>query len=138
VTRRPRVAAYVLDTWPIMAYFEDEPPAEAIEQLLANAHEKNIQLLMTVVNVAEVWYIEARQTSTQNADQRLAELRDLGIQFVPASEELALRAARLKARLKMSLADCFAAALAQQSTAELVTGDQEFRQAEPGVRILWV
>jgi predicted nucleic acid-binding protein len=38
----------------------------------------------------------------------------------------------------MSYADCFAAALAKLRTAELVTGDKEFRQMEEDVRILWL
>jgi predicted nucleic acid-binding protein len=137
VTHSPLARAYVLDTWPIMAYFENEPAAEMVEQLLANAHAEGIALLMTVVNMAEVWTTMARQWSPHDADQSLSELRELGIQFIPANEELALQAARLKAKYKISLADCFAAALAQQRTGEVVTGDQEFKQAEPAVRIFW-
>jgi len=38
----------------------------------------------------------------------------------------------------MSYADCFAAALARQRKAELVTGDKEFREVEKEVKILWV
>jgi len=138
VSRLPPASAYVLDTWPIMAYFENEPAAETVEQLLANGHAGAIPLLMSVVNVAEVWYTMARQWSTQTADQSVSELRDLGIQFVLVDESLALQAARLKAKHKMSLADCFAVALAQQRAAEVVTGDPEFKQVEPGVRILWL
>ena len=137
MTHSPLARAYVLDTWPIMAYFENEPAAEMVEQLLANAHAEGIPLLMTVVNMAEVWYTMARQWSPHDADQSLSELRELGIQYILANEELAVQAARLKANYKMSLADCFAAALAQQESAQLVTGDQEFKQAEPGVRIFW-
>ena len=38
----------------------------------------------------------------------------------------------------MSFADCFAAALAQRSKAELVTGDSEFKQVEDDIRIDWL
>src|SRR5450759_1229405 len=106
MTRRALVSAYVMDTWPIMAYFGDEPAAETVEQLLADAHAEGIPLLMTVVNMAEVWYTVARQTSRQTADERLAQLIELGIQFVLVDEPLALQAARFKANFKMSLADC--------------------------------
>jgi hypothetical protein len=38
----------------------------------------------------------------------------------------------------MSLAGCFAAALASQSRAELVTGDPEFRQVAAEVKLHWL
>jgi predicted nucleic acid-binding protein len=38
----------------------------------------------------------------------------------------------------MSLADCFAATLAKERKADLVTGDQEFRQVESEIKVLWV
>jgi len=38
----------------------------------------------------------------------------------------------------MSFADCFAAALAKQHKAQLVTGDVEFKQVEGEVQMRWV
>jgi predicted nucleic acid-binding protein len=38
----------------------------------------------------------------------------------------------------MSYADCFAAALAKQSKAELVTGDPDFRQVQDEIKIVWL
>jgi predicted nucleic acid-binding protein len=38
----------------------------------------------------------------------------------------------------MSLADCFAAALAIERKAEVYTGDPEFREVEKEVRIVWI
>jgi predicted nucleic acid-binding protein len=38
----------------------------------------------------------------------------------------------------MSLADCFAAALAKQRKAELYTGDPEFRAVETDLKIIWI
>jgi predicted nucleic acid-binding protein len=47
-------------------------------------------------------------------------------------------AARLKAQLKLSYADCFAAALAQARKAALVTSDKDFQRAATALKILWV
>jgi predicted nucleic acid-binding protein len=41
-------------------------------------------------------------------------------------------------RGRLSLADCFAAALAFIEEAELVTGDPEFKQVEGEVKIEWI
>jgi hypothetical protein len=48
---------------------------------------------------------------------------------------LADTAADFKARFKMSLADAFAAALAKDKKAELVTGDVEFKPLEREIKI---
>ena len=44
----------------------------------------------------------------------------------------------IKATKKMSLADCFAAALAKDLKAELYTGDPEFKGVEKDIRIIWL
>ena len=39
---------------------------------------------------------------------------------------------------KLSLADCFAAALAKERKAELVTGDPEFKPLDHEIKIGWL
>ena len=39
---------------------------------------------------------------------------------------------------KMSYADCFAAALAKLRSAELITGDPEFKAVEGEIKIGWL
>jgi predicted nucleic acid-binding protein len=51
---------------------------------------------------------------------------------------LADTAADFKARFKISLADAFAAALAKEKKAELVTGDPEFKPLEKELKINWL
>jgi predicted nucleic acid-binding protein len=57
---------------------------------------------------------------------------------VPVDQELAEMAGAIKAHRKMSLADCFAAALAKHRKAEVYTGDPEFRAMEGEIRIVWI
>ena len=65
-------------------------------------------------------------------------LSTLPIEVVPADLELTRQAAEFKATKKMSYGDCFAAALAKLRKAELVTGDEEFKQVGDEVKILWI
>ncbi|MEP6569538.1 MAG: type II toxin-antitoxin system VapC family toxin [Acidobacteriota bacterium] len=130
--------AVVLDSWAVIAYLEDEPAAEKVANIIADAHEQRIPLLMTVVNAGEVWYIVAREASVADADASIKQLHDLGIEFVDADWELAKGASYFKSRNKMSFADCFAAALAKQRKAHLATGDNEFRQVESDMTIIWL
>ena len=136
MTRKAK--AIVLDSWAIMAYLEDEPAAERVADIIADAHEEDVPLFMTVVNLGEVWYIIAREASEADANRSITELRQLGIKFVDADWDLAHEAAGFKSKHKMSFADCFAAALAKQRKAHLITGDQEFKQVEQAVTIVWL
>lgn len=136
MARRPK--AIVLDSWAVLAYLEDEDAGPQVADIIASAHEHGIPLLMSVVNAGEVWYIIAREVSETEADKAIDELRSLGIEFVDADWRLARGAGTFKAKHRMSYADCFAAALAKEHKAELVTGDKEFKQVESEVKISWV
>jgi uncharacterized protein len=133
-----KARAYVLDSWAVIAFLEDEPSGEKVEELIATAHEEEIPMYMSVINVGEVWYTLAREISEEEANTSVKVLRDLRIQFEDANWELAQEAARFKSQNKMSYADCFAAALAKSKKADLVTGDNEFRQLDDEIKISWI
>jgi predicted nucleic acid-binding protein len=133
-----KAKAYVLDTWAVIAYLEDEPSGEKVEDLIATAHEEQIPIYMSVINVGEVWYTVAREVSEEEANTSVKLLRDLRIQFEDADWTLTQEAARFKSLNKMSYADCYAAALAKFKKADLVTGDIEFKQIEKAINIQWV
>jgi len=121
-----------------MSYLGGEPSAEKVADIMADAHEEDIPLLMTVVNAGEVWYILAREVSVAEADSSIRQLRQLGIKLVDADWELAHDAAVFKSKHKMSFADCFAAALAQNKAGVLLTGDPEFKQVGTQIAINWL
>lgn len=133
-----KAKAYVLDAWAVIAYLEDEPSAPQIADLIASAHEEEIPVYMTVVNVGEVWYTIAREISEEDANASIKELRDLRIQFEAVDWPLTQEAARFKSQHKMSYADCYAAALAKTKKGDLVTGDKEFNALGNEIKIQWV
>lgn len=133
-----KAKAYVLDTWAVIAYLEDEPSGEQVEDLIATAHEEQIPIYMSVVNIGEVWYTVAREVSEEEADASVKSLRDLRIQFEDADWTITREAAHFKSQNKMSYADAFAAALAKTKKAELVTGDKEFKALDGEIKVAWV
>ncbi|MGH8482365.1 MAG: type II toxin-antitoxin system VapC family toxin [Nevskiaceae bacterium] len=133
-----KAKAYVLDSWAVLAYLEDEPSGEAVANLIVEAHENGQPIYLSVVNAGEVWYILAREVSEAEANQAIDQLRHLGIEMVDATWQIARAAAGFKVKGKISYADCFAAALASDTRAELVTGDKEFKQVEGQVKVHWV
>ena len=133
-----KTKAYVLDTWAVIAYLEDEPSGEKIEELIATAHEEQIPIYMSVINLGEVWYTVAREISEEEANTSIKILSDLRIQVENVDWEITQEAARFKSQHKMSYADAFAAALAKVMKAELVTGDKEFKSLEGEIKISWL
>lgn len=134
------MATKVLDSWALIAFFEDEPAAADVEKLLQQAADEKHKLLMSVVNWGEVYYNTMRAVSQEAAEQKAQEIAALPIEIIGVSDDLTLarQAAIFKASHKMSYADCFAAALAKQRHAELITGDPEFKALEKEIKIVWL
>ena len=104
---------------------------------MQQAADEKHKLLMSVVNWGEVYYNTMREVSQEAAEQKAQEIAALPIDIIGVSDDLALakQAAIFKATHKMSYADCFAAALAKQKNAELITGDPEFKAVEGDVKV---
>ena len=135
------MAVKVLDSWALLAFFEDEPAAEQVESLLVKAEAGTHKLLLCVVNWGEVYYNTMREVSQEAAEQTAKEMAGLTIDIVGVDEqnlELVRQAAIYKATRKLSYADAFAAALAKIRNAELVTGDREFKVVENEINIQWL
>jgi ribonuclease VapC len=128
----------VFDSWAILAYVQAEPAGARVRSLLIEATEVRRSLWMTSINLGEVWYMLARRNSGAYASQQLAELGQIGMERVDIDWPMVLEAADYKSRHKISYADAFAAALAKQRHAELVTGDREFRALESEIKIHWL
>ena len=135
------MATRVLDSWALMAFFEDEPSGEEVERMLLQAETGKHKLLLSAVNWGEIYYAVMRATSQETAEEKVREIAGMSIEIVPVKEDLELvrQAAIFKARHKLSYADCFATALAFLRHAELVTGDEEFKAVEDDLKgIIWL
>jgi len=126
----PEYKRYVLDSYALIAYFEDEAGGEQVKGLLEQAIKGECELLMSVVNLGEVIYIVERERGLPQVQKTLARIDELPINTIDADRHLSLAAAHIKAQYPIAYADCFAAALAQIEEAALITGDPEFKRAE--------
>ncbi len=130
--------SWVLDSFAILALLGGEPGGEAVAQLLRQASAEESRILMTWVNLGEVAYIVERRWGEGRLQQALAMLERTGLEIVPAGRDLTLAAAHIKAKHPIAYADAFAAALAMQTKATLVTGDPEFELLKDVVSIHWL
>lgn len=134
------MASLVLDSWALIAFFEDEPAADAMETILDQAVRGKHRLYLTSINWAEVYYSTMREVSQSVAEEHARVIASLPIEIVGLGDDLKLarQAAIYKATRRLSLADAFAAALAKDKKAALVTGDPEFKALEKEIKIQWL
>jgi len=130
--------ASVLDSYAVLVFLFRQKGHEKVLDLLERTAETDQPSLIATPNWAEVRYIVERKAGAGHWPEVRAKLRSLPIEVVPADELLAEQAGAFKANHRMSLADCFAAALAQQRKADLYTGDPEFRAVEKVIRVVWI
>ncbi len=111
----------VLDACAVIAYERDEPGADVVETYLVEDHTCWIH----AINLCEVYYDFLRVVGEEAAEQVLSDLKAFDVQVVTAMEDaLWKQAATYKAILRrISLADCFAMALANQTGGVLITSD---------------
>lgn len=124
-----------MDASELMSFFEDRSGADKVEALLAEAAEKKGRLLISVIDWGEVFYSVWRTHGERAAEAKAREIGQLPIELVAVDLDLARLVASLKAEHNLLHADCFAAALAQDIKATLVTSDKDFRRVTPLAKI---
>jgi uncharacterized protein with PIN domain len=118
----PAEQVYVFDACAVIALLDNEPGATAVEALL---EVEGGRCVAHVLNVCEVYYHIARRAGTERADKLKDVLESYGFEIEDSlATELWQKAAQIKADWrKVSLADCFALALAIREKGTLVTSD---------------
>ena len=120
---------YVLDANALIGFFEDrEGTAGKIERLLEDALRRDSPLLMSAVNWGEVFYMEWRYRGGARAREAEAALLEMPVAVIGVDRERATRAGALKQKHGLGYADAFAAELAIERGAMLVTADPEFQK----------
>lgn len=128
----------VLDSYALLAFLFNENGSEKVAELFERATESDRLVFIAAPNWAEIRYMVERKVGMEQWNKVRTKLLSLPIEIVPADQVLAELAGEIKVSKRMSLADCFAAALAKQKKAELYTGDPDFRAVEKEVKIVWL
>ena len=129
----------VLDSYAVLAFLNGETGCDRVRDLLAEARQTGVHLLMNEINVGETYYILSRKRGPEKADFFVETiLSGLPIRRAPNDFEQVIAAARLKAEYPLSYADCFVVATAVREGAIVLTGDPEFKSVESVVPIEWL
>jgi len=117
----------VLDANALIGFFEDRAVvAGRVEHLVADALRQDVPLLMSAVNWGEVFYTAWRRHGEAEARRANARLLEMPITVIAVDRDRATGAAALKQKHNLGYADAFAAELAIEREAWLVTADSEF------------
>ena len=128
----------VLDASAILAYFLGASGCEKMKQVFGEAVEHSASLFVSAVNWGEVLYTMEWRFGSGKKDEAQALMEQLNLELVPAGKEAIWQASHLKANHRLPYADCFAAALAMEKKAVLVTADKDFKVVEDLIKILWI
>jgi len=115
------------DSEHIIAYFLGEPGGKIVRDYLTKIQKKEIAGFISVINLAEVYYILYRMNPPL-AEESCHVLNQFGLTIMPIEDDDLMRnAAKIKATHSLSLADAFAVATAEKQKSTLVIGsDKEF------------
>ena len=118
---------YVLDANALIGFFEGRETASGkVRHLLGEAFRLELPLLMSAVNWGEVFCMAWHHHGEAKAREVESNLHRLPVAVIAVDVERATRAAALKQKHNLGYADAFAAELALERGAWLVTADPEF------------
>jgi predicted nucleic acid-binding protein len=131
---------YVLDACALLAFLNDEPGAEAIENLLNQSATKESIVAMSIANLLEVFYGQLKKKGPKIAQAVLSVVEAYSVTIIDTiSESVFYKAARIKAGYKCSLADAIGIGVAADMSGTFVTSDGEMTpidQQEP-IEFFW-
>lgn len=130
---------YVLDSYAVITYLNDEPGAQVLHDILQLAQQGQVTVYMSWVNLGEVYYRLQRLYGRQLARKSIEIIKSWPVTFLIVDEQATLIAGDIKSRFRLAYADAFAAAAAINNQGILLTGDPEFKQLEGEViKIKWL
>jgi predicted nucleic acid-binding protein len=129
---------YVFDASALFAFLRARPGAAKVDELLKEARRVRARVLMSAVNYGEVYGLILREFGWEQALTAVDAVRPLPVELVDATAQRACQAADLKARYKLYYVDSFAAALAIEQKATLVTSDSDFRKLGHAFPVVWL
>ena len=133
---RETISSYVFDTSAWLTLIEDEAGSDIVQDLLEKARAGKVIAFVSFMSFMEMYYITLQERDFKEAQERVRLMAELPILRVESTKALGILAAELKAAYRLSVADAWIAALAQERGATLVHKDPEFEQVEAVLEVL--
>ena len=127
---------FTLDTSALVAYLEDEPGADRVQDILFRSDRGSVRVFASFMTYMEVLYGVWRCRGEREAKGAYLRLKALPMERMSQNERLLVTAARIKASCPLSVADAWIAATARETSSTLVHKDPEFRSLRGEVPLL--
>jgi predicted nucleic acid-binding protein len=121
---------YVLDTSALLTLFKDERGAQEVEEILKACRDGRARAYLPFMSLMEFEYMVLRERGRTAVDEALRVLLAWPVEKTESTPEWGRRAAAVKSRGRLSMADAWNSALALILGAELVHRDPEFDQVQ--------
>src|SRR5881409_1931439 len=118
--------SFVLDTSALLALRGDEPGADRVHALLAQASKKRCRTLISFMSRMELLYCIRREEGENAAREALRLVDSFAIRWISCEPPILETASRIKASGRISVADSWIGATAIIHDATLVHKDPEF------------
>lgn len=119
-------ASYVLDTSALLSLLRDEEGAQEVEDILKASEASRSRTYLPFMSLMELEYVALRERGRAATEQVLRLIQTWPVVRMESSPEWGSKAAWVKSRAPLSVADAWNAALALILDAELVHKDPEF------------
>ena len=132
------MTGFLFDSHALLAFFQSEKGAEKVLEFLKKSNKNGIEPLICVINLGEILYLTKRRFGDAKKIEILGRIHQLSFNIIPATNDLVFEAAEIKADYPISYADSFAVACAREQSAEIITGDPDFKKVEHLAKIHWI
>jgi predicted nucleic acid-binding protein len=132
------VKSYVFDASALFVFLQKKTSARRVGELFKDGLRGRAGIFMSAVNYGEVYGGILREHGAERASTAMSAIAPLPIQLVDVTPQRAMHAAEVKSKYKLYYSDSFAAALAIERGATLVTSDLDFRRLGNAVPTLWL
>ena len=129
---------FLFDSYALLAFFQNERGAQTVLEFLKETKKNSIEPLICVINLGEILYLTKRRFGNSKKIEILGRIHQLSFNIIPATNDLVFEAAEIKADYPISYADSFVVACAIDQSAEIVTGDPDFKRVAHLVKIHWI
>jgi predicted nucleic acid-binding protein len=112
----------LIDSWAWIEFFQGSNAGAVVMDYLDDDQD----LIISTINLAEVYRWILRYYDESIAEEKKEAMKER-CTLIEVDEEIAVKAARIKHRLKWGLGDSIVYATARCETASVLTGDSDFK-----------
>ena len=129
---------YALDASALLRFMDKETGTEQVRLILDGLLSGEHRVLVCALHWGEVAGNLYRKKGPEVQRQVMERFSYLGLEFIPATPERAIRAAILKAKLKIPYVDAFGIELAENVPCTFVTADYDLKPAANRAEIIFL